>query len=276
MTRSKHLVLIAFALVCAAILITAVKSPARAVVTPDRGDGKSFNLSFSNSFNDQDWYISDFTLSSTFFRVGWVPENVRHHPPSISLELNRKPAEPQPFSGAEVQKRGFYGYGRYEVVMQAARGSGAVSSFFTHTDATFGDPHDEIDIEFLGKNTRQLQANIFTKGKTRGGIYIDLPFDAAEEVHLYAFDWQPDSVTWYIDGELAHSVTSRDRPIPKTPGRVIMNVWTGSPQQFSWHGEPTFPDHTKATYYCVSFRAAGDTSSQCSDTYENGSRPIGH
>tara|TARA_R110000787_G_scaffold72118_1_gene160694 strand:+ start:16034 stop:16774 length:741 start_codon:yes stop_codon:yes gene_type:complete len=244
-----------------------MRAPSGPVLTPDRGDGKSFNLSFRDRFSEDDWYISDFVLTSTFFRVGWVPENVHYHPPSISLELNRKPADSQPFSGAEVQKRGFYGYGRYEVVMQAAPGSGAVSSFFTHTDATFGDPHDEIDIEFLGKNTRQLHANVFTKGKTRGSIYIDLPFDAAEEVHLYAFDWQPNKVAWYIDDKLVKTVTSDERPIPETPGRIIMNVWTGTPQQYSWHGEPTFPDPTQASYYCVSFRKAGDTSPQCSDTF---------
>ena len=133
----------------------------------------------------------DFTFRSLFYRAGWVAENVHFENPSISLEINRKPVDHQPYSGAEVQKRGYYGFGRYEVVMQAAPGSGAVSSFFTHTDATFGDPHDEIDIEFLGNNTRQIHANVFADGQTTGSIYIDLPFDAAEEVHLYAFDWQP-------------------------------------------------------------------------------------
>jgi len=51
------------------VVIAAVKlqEPASAVLTPDRGDGKSFNLSFSDSFEDADWYISDFTLSVTFF-----------------------------------------------------------------------------------------------------------------------------------------------------------------------------------------------------------------
>jgi len=153
--------------------------------------------------------------------------------------------------------------------MQAARGSGVVSSFFTHTDSTFGDPHDEIDIEFLGNNTRRLHPNIFAQGETQGSTYVDLPFDAAEEVHLYAFDWQPNSVKWYVDDELVQTITSSDRPIPQTPGRVIMNIWTGSPAQYDWHGKPTFKAPTQATYYCVSFRAAGDNRPQCSDTFKN-------
>lgn len=234
-------------------------------VLVDRGDGRSFNLSFADSFDAQDWYISDFTFPSTFYRTGWVAENVHYGASSISLEINRTPVDHQPFSGAELQKTGFYGYGRYEVVMQAASGSGLVSSFFTHTDATFGDPHDEIDIEFLGNNTRRLQANIFAEGKTKGSIYIDLPFDASDAPHLYAFDWQPDSVSWFVDGEHVKTVTSAERPIPQTPGRIIMNIWTGSKDQYGWHGPPEFEDGTRAKYYCVSFRALGDRGTQCSD-----------
>ncbi len=271
MTRVRAAILIGLACLFAVMLIAGVMRHASssAVLSSDRGPGQSFNLSFRDGFSEEDWYVSDFTLKSTFFRVGWVPANVHYHPPSISLELNRKPAAPQPFSGAEVQKLGFYGFGRYEVVMQAAPGSGAVSSFFTHTDSYFGDPHDEIDIEFLGNNTRRLHANVFAKGKSRGSIYIDLPFDAAEEIHLYAFDWQKDAIKWYVNGQLVKTVTSRDRAIPQTPGRIIMNVWTGTPQQYSWHGEPTFADPTQASYYCVSFRKTGDTSPQCSDTFAN-------
>tara|TARA_R110000787_G_scaffold74486_6_gene165542 strand:+ start:15012 stop:15833 length:822 start_codon:yes stop_codon:yes gene_type:complete len=266
-SRFRKLVLacILLALLIAISIAIYVRTRPTSPIIVDRGEGKSFNLSFSNSFDETDWYVSDFTFPSTFYRAGWVAENVHYLAPSVSLEINRNPVDHQPYSGAEVQKTGFYGYGRYEVVMQAAAGSGVVSSFFTHTDATFGDPHDEIDIEFLGNDTHRLHANIFADGETAGSIYIDLPFDAADAPHLYAFDWQPESVRWYVDGKLVQTVTSDQRQIPQTPGRVIMNIWTGSKQQYGWHGPPEFEDGTRATYYCVSFRALGDTNSQCSD-----------
>lgn len=268
MTRVRCIIsiLIVLALLIAVGIAAYIWSHPKYTIVPDRGDGRSFYLSFSDGFEEADWYTSDFTFRSLFYRAGWVAENVHFENPSISLELNREPVDHQPYSGAEVQKRGYYGFGRYEVVMQAAPGSGAVSSFFTHTDATFGDPHDEIDIEFLGSNTRQIHANVFADGKTTGSIYIDLPFDAAEETHLYAFDWQPDSVTWFVDGVPKKTVTSDERPIPQNPGRIIMNIWTGTQDQYSWHGPPEFEDGTRATYYCVSFRALGDETPQCSDS----------
>lgn len=268
MTRARYVIaiLIAFAILIVVGIAAYIWPHPKYTIVPDRGDGKSFNLSFSDGFEESDWYISDFTFLSQFYRAGWVAENVHFENPSISLKINRKPVDHQPYSGAEVQKRGYYGFGRYEVVMQAAPGSGVVSSFFTHTDATFGDPHDEIDIEFLGNNTRQIHANVFADGKTNGSIYIDLPFDAAEEAHLYAFDWQPDAITWFVDGVAKKTVTSAERPIPQNPGRIIMNIWTGSHDQYAWHGPPEFEDGARATYDCVSFRALGDHTPQCSNS----------
>lgn len=256
---------IALALLVAMTLSSCAWPGKAGKIRVDRGDGKSFHHAFAESFGEEDWYISDFTFAPTFYRAGWVKENVRYHAPSISLEINHEPVDHQTFSGAELQKTGFYGYGRYEVIMQAAPGSGIVSSFFTHTDANFDDPHDEIDIEFLGNDTRRLHANLFVDGQTQGAIHIDLPFDAADAPHVYAFDWQPDAVHWYVDGQLLRTVSAAERPIPQSPGRVMMNIWTGAENLYAWHGRPEFSDGARAIYYCVSFRARGDTSSQCSD-----------
>ena len=49
---------------------------------------------------------------------------------------------------AALDAKAATGYGRYEVVMTAAKGNGIISSFFTYTGPYFGDPHDEIDFEF--------------------------------------------------------------------------------------------------------------------------------
>lgn len=84
--------------------------------------------------------------------------------------------------------------------------------------------------------------------------------------HVYAFDWRPDSVTWFVDGKLVKMISAADRPIPQSPGRLMMNIWTGSEDQYAWHGPPEFADGARAIYYCVSFQALGDTSSQCSDS----------
>ena len=53
----------------------------------------------------------------------------------------------------------------------------------------------------------------------------DLGFDASEEFHTYGFDWQSDSITWYVDGEAVYTATEN---IPSNPGKIMMNVWPGT------------------------------------------------
>jgi endo-1,3-1,4-beta-glycanase ExoK len=115
---------------------------------------------------------------------------------------------------------GTYGYGRYETIMRPAKGSGLVSAFFTYTGPYFGKPHDEIDIEFVGKDTSIVELNYFHKGKTGSSARIKLPFDASEQDHLYAFDWKPEGISWYVDGKLIYQTPVNDPHLPKNAGRL--------------------------------------------------------
>ena len=88
--------------------------------------------------------------------------------------------------------------------MKAANCSGVISSFFTYTNQPVW---DEIDIEFLGKDMTRVQFNYYTNGVGGHEFYFDLGFDASEDFHEYAFDWQRDSITWYIDGKAVYRAT---------------------------------------------------------------------
>ncbi|MGH1421774.1 MAG: glycoside hydrolase family 16 protein [Hyphomonas sp.] len=240
---------------------------------PSLGD-PSFKTNFEDGHDNKAWQIADFYYPSKVHLAAWVAENTDFENGRLSLELNRNRVDYKPYSGAEYQRRGFYHYGRYEVVMQAAAGSGTVSSFFTHTNETFGDPHDEIDIEFLGKDTTRLHINYFTNGEGAGSVYIPLGYDAAEEFHLYAFEWSPEEIKWFVDDQMVFSATDELHKIPSTPSRIIMDLWSGSPDQYQWHGKPSFENGTKAHYLCASFLKTGEKGPQCSNDYKvkNGKR----
>ena len=49
-----------------------------------------------------------------------------------------------------------------------------------------------------------------------------LGFDAAEDFHRYAFEWRPDRIDWFVDGERVHTVYDS---IPSTPGKIMVNLW---------------------------------------------------
>lgn len=235
-------------------------------IAPDAQAGASFLQHFNKEHDPTRWHKSN--LSYPGAHPAWLSRQIHFFDDRVELELRRMRVGDKTLAGAEYQRRGFYSFGRFEVVMTPAPGSGTVSSLFTHTHAQFGDPHDEIDIEFLGKDLSVLAANYFTDGASHGTIPIRLPFDASEEIHLYAFEWEPDAIRWYVNDQLWHTATAKDQPIPQSPGRIIISLWSGGPGQFDWHGVPTFEDGTRAAFYCVSFQKSGETSPQCSDTFD--------
>lgn len=226
---------------------------------------EAFITRFENGHENSTWYISDFEMKDHFMQVAWAEDHVNFTDNGMTLKISDEPGEQTPYTAGEYQRRGFFGHGRYEVIMRAAKGSGIVSSFFTHTSAYFGDPHDEIDVEFLGNDTTRVHFNYFNNGKIAKPFIYDLPYDAADEFHLYAFEWTEETIRWFIDDELIRELPIPASPLPPTTSsRVMMNIWTGSPAQYAWHGKPEFESGTTAAYKCVSFRPHGSDADMCS------------
>ncbi len=167
----------------------------------DRGNGGMFNCSFSNA-------------------------NAVIDEGELRLILDK---QGDGYVGAEYRTWESYSYGYYSVSMKAAKCSGVISSFFIYT----GRPWDEIDIEFLGDDTTKVQFNYFKDGVGGHEYEYELGFDASEEFHEYGFDWQPDSITWYVDGKAVYRVTG---DMPSTPGHIMMNLWNVADFKADWAG----------------------------------------
>jgi endoglucanase len=173
----------------------------------------------------QYFHASDGWTNGSVFDCVWRGKNAFFADGALNLTIDEEPDARYNYSAAEYRTYDFYHYGYYETSMQAIKNDGVVSSFFTYTGETDGNPWDEIDIEILGKDTTKVQFNYFTNGNGGHEYFHDLGFDASEGFHTYGFDWQPDSITWYVDGEAVHTATA---DIPVTPARIMMNVWPGT------------------------------------------------
>jgi beta-glucanase (GH16 family) len=145
-----------------------------------------------------------------------------------------------------------------------------VTAFFTYTGPWFKSPHDEIDIEFLGADTTKIHFNYFRNGRSIKPATFDLPFDAAAAPRLYAFEWRPDGITWFVEGEAIYSTVPGDPGVPVSPGKVMFSAWTGKPHMQGWHGVPSFRDGSGAAFQCVSFTPLGHDTPKCSDSYGSG------
>lgn len=169
---------------------------------------------------------SDGWTNGSMFNVFWRGTNVTFNDGRMQLVIDKDPDPQQgiPYSGGEFRSKDFYGYGRYEVSMKAIKNNGVVSSFFTYTGPSDGNPWDEIDIEILGKDTTKVQYNYFTDGKGNHEYMYDLGFDASEDFHTYAFEWHKDKIIWFVDGQEAYTA---EESIPVTESKIMMNAWCG-------------------------------------------------
>ena len=81
-----------------------------------------------------------------------------------------------------------------------------ITAFFLHRN----DPWQELDIEFLGKDTSKVLLNVYFNPGSEGAgwnfgvrgkpVLSDLGFDASHEYHKYSIEWEPHEIRWLVDG----------------------------------------------------------------------------
>ncbi len=192
--------------------------------------------SLNDQFNGYDssiWSMANWANGNPF-NCGFLPDHVTFANGYMTLKLDNTASSGKSYSGGEYRTSDTVSYGRFETRMKAAKGSGIVSSFFTYT----GSPWDEIDVEVLGKNTNQVQFNYYVNGTGGHERLVDLGFDASADFHTYTIDWQPNSISWYVDGVLRHTVTGGT--LPSHPMQIMMNLWNGIGVD-SWLGSYNYP-----------------------------------
>ena len=252
----KHLLIAG--MICLGVIMSLVTSASAA--KPQGAAAWADDLFF---YDTGRWMKADGWSNGPPFNVGWRADHVTFAADGLmTLRLDDIPCSAgcsgEPYASGEYRTIGTYGYGRYEVRMKAAKGSGLVSSFFTFNGPSERPrrPWDEIDVEILGKDTTKLQTNYFASGVGGHETLIDLGFDASLDFHTYAFEWSTTRISWYVDGVLRHSEDGSRGPLPTTPGKVMMNLWTGEGVD-PWLGAFQYTGPIFAVYDSVRFTPEG-------------------
>ncbi len=210
-----------------------------------------FESNFS-SFDSNLWEKANWANGSVFNCV-WSPSQVTFSNGKMILGLDMASGSEYPYQGGEYRTTSNFGYGHYEVKMKPAKNTGIVSSFFTYTGPTDGDPWDEIDIEFLGKDTTKVQFNWYTNGVGNHEYFHNLGFDASQSFHTYGFEWRQNYIDFYVDGKKVYRGTNN---IPVTPGKIMMNLWPGIGVN-EWLGSYDGKTPLKAEYEYVKYYPNG-------------------
>lgn len=160
------------------------------------------------------------------------------------------------YKGAELYSNQSYTYGRYEMRMRMAKGSGILSTFFLYKNGSeIGNTFwEEIDIEVFGKNNaQQLQSNIIL-GTSRPTVNTEQVYTAnsslADAYHTYVLEWTPDYVAWYLDGQEVRRINGTSTVTSLVnPESIRFNIW--SSEATGWVG--SFDDSVLPQYQFIKY-----------------------
>lgn len=195
--------------------------------------------------------VIDFTKGSTPY-FGLAAGTTLNYDPAMGAVFSIK----QDGNAPTITSKGYIFFGRLEVELQASVGVGVVTSVVLQSDCL-----DEIDWEWLGGDSTQVQTNYFAKGDTstydRGGFSpVSNP---QTQFHTYTIDWTPEHVQWIIDGNVVRTLTYAEAKggasFPQTPMQIKLGTWVagrqGAPEgTVQWAGGYTnFADAPFNGYY---------------------------
>lgn len=214
--------------ILSSFIIGCLASPARADEIPFFG---IFPL-----IAQKTWYISNGWSNGKHQSCEWSKNAVKGHEKNLRLILSDKAGKTLPYTCGEIQTNKKYSYGRYEARIKTAAGSGLNSAFFTFVGPYQGSKiHDEIDIEFLGKDGRLVQFSYWHDAKNYDAKVYTLDFDATTDFHDYAFEWHKDKIIWFVNGKEVHR-TSGKHPLPFVPSKIMFSLWSGGKPVDDWMG----------------------------------------
>jgi hypothetical protein len=163
-----------------------------------------------NSLNEKRWSASSKTLG----RGRLEPENVRTEDGELQLKI---PANS--FNGGEIKSTRLYQHGSYRARIKVADAPSSLTGFFLYKEP---DLENELDIEIHNDSSGRILFTTYSNGEETNNVENSLPFDPTKGYHEYRFDFYPERVEFYADGELMHSF---EEGLPEDPMNLYVNAW---------------------------------------------------
>ncbi len=184
-------------------------------------------------------------------------ENVRQENGNLVIETRQESFTgddhvTRQYTSARIKSQGKFTqkYGRFEARMKLPLGKGLWPAFWL-----LGDDHEtakwpncgEVDImENIGDAHRifgTLHGPGVSKGSSAAQVHFDLPGNETVDngFHVYAVEWEPGVIRFYVDDHLYGTVTKESLPkdavwVYDHPFYILLNLavgggWPGSPDQ---------------------------------------------
>lgn len=174
---------------------------------------RSWNLAFDDEFggttlDTQKWrtcYDWDCTNRGNTELEWYRAQNVTVANGLAQLTATATPTHGMPYASALIQTNGYFDfcYGYAEIRTRLPRGAGLWPAFWLIPQDHSWPP--EIDVfESRGDKQTMVSENLFITSDTTP-YFISGP-DFTAGYHTFGLDWEPHTVTWYIDGKLVRRV----------------------------------------------------------------------
>lgn len=173
-------------------------------------------IDFREDFDSLDrerWSVTS-KLDNKLGRSYLKPENVSTANGNLRLKL---PAGSS--NGAEIASKRLYQYGSYRARIKAADAPSSITGFFLYKEPDF---YKEIDIEIFNDPSGRILFTTYAGGEETNNVEKNLSFDPTADFHEYRFDFYPEKVEFYVDGERMHHFTEG---LPEDPMRLYVNAW---------------------------------------------------
>ncbi len=263
---------------CARFLALAVSVPFLFIFMPAHASGGDWRLTWSDEFDAPDGSPADAAKWS--FDIGgggWGngelqyytdrTANVFHRDGCLIIKAVKEDYEQWwEYTSGRILTKGKFAqkYGRFEARIKIPRGQGIWPAFWLlgeDIDRVGWPGCGEIDImENIGREPKIIHGTMHGPGYS-GAFGLGAPYvlpgaDAADDFHVYALEWEPDTLRWYFDGHLYQTRTKAEmvnemRWVFDHPFFIILNVAVGG----YWPGKPdastVFPQEMAVDYVRV-------------------------
>ncbi len=159
----------------------------------------------------------------------------------LRLSLTDAPDDTtKPYRGVEMRSRDTLTYGRVSASIRFARGPGVVSSLVTLYTPWPPPDWNELDVEFLGKGSSEIQFNHMVNippadpetGHLQFPELVTLPFDATGGFHTYTIEWVPGEARFFVDDLLYHTATEEMARMV-LPQNILLTIWCSDAQDWA-------------------------------------------
>jgi len=137
-------------------------------------------------------------------------------------------------------------YGYFEASIQMPAGHGEGGAFWLMPQDGSWPP--EIDIAEVSGNTPNVLVNSLIDGSVTNP-FVDSPVDLTQGFHTYAVDWEPTTITWYLDNkQVFQTATPSDL---NKPMYIILSLNSGTSETPEGVADPSLVSRMKVDWVHV-------------------------